>query len=65
MNVKKGSAARDIPTNVCPKCTGFLIKDFDGDSHCLQCGYVAYARLPRHVAATKRERRPSHGGVSL
>jgi len=65
MKVMKGPAMRDTPTNVCPRCTGALIKDFDGDSQCLQCGYIAYQRLPKHVVPTKRDRRPSHGGVNL
>jgi ribosomal protein S27AE len=60
----KDSARLDALANVCPKCSGTLIKDLDDDRHCLQCGYIAYARLPKN-GPSKRERRPSHGGVSL
>ncbi len=60
----KRSAPLDAPTNVCPRCSGRLIKALDGDRECLQCGYIAYARPPKH-RPTKRERRPSHGGINL
>ena len=60
----RGSPAPDAPTNVCPRCSGSLIKTLDGDRECLQCGYIAYARLPMH-RPTKRERRPSHKGINL
>jgi len=58
------SASLDARPNVCPKCTGTLIEDFDGDRECLQCGFIAYARPPDHVP-TKRERRPSYKGINL
>lgn len=60
----KDAAGPDAPANVCPKCSGSLIKNLDGDRQCLQCGYVAYARLPKHVPS-KRERRPRHKGFDL
>jgi hypothetical protein len=60
----KGSAAPDAPTNVCPRCTGILIKDLDDDRQCLQCGYVAYARIAKDTS-TKGERRPSYKGLRL
>ncbi len=60
----KGSAPLEAPTNVCPRCGGRLIKAQNGDRECLQCGYIAYARPPRH-RPTKRERRPSHKGIYL
>jgi hypothetical protein len=60
----KGSATPDARSNVCPKCSGTLIKDLDGDSECLQCGYIAYARLPKAVPPDGK-RRPSHGGLKL
>ncbi len=64
MEVKKGSVAPDAQAKVCPKCSGFLIKDLDDDRKCLQCGYVAYAQLPKHTRP-KRERRPTYKGLKL
>jgi ribosomal protein S27AE len=61
----KGSAARGTRANVCPRCSGTLIKDMDDDRQCLQCGYVAYARRPKQVPGKGRERRPSHKGINL
>jgi hypothetical protein len=41
-----------------------LIEDLDGDHQCLQCGYIAYARVPKDVPPEGR-RRPKHGKVKL
>jgi hypothetical protein len=60
-----GSATIDARPNVCPKCTGTLIKGLDGDDQCLQCGFVVYARLPERVDPTKRERPPTYRGMNL
>ena len=60
-----GSATVDAKPNVCPKCSGTLIKDLDGDDECLQCGFVAYARLPKEVDHTKRERPPTYKGMVI
>ena len=60
----KGPATPDAPSSVCPKCSGTLIKDLDGDRECLQCGYIAYARLPKNVPP-EGKRRPTHGGLKL
>jgi ribosomal protein S27AE len=60
----KGSATVDAQPNVCPKCQGSLFPDLDGDLQCLQCGYIAYARLP-DPAPAKRERPPSYKGIKL
>jgi ribosomal protein S27AE len=60
----KGLVKPDTRASVCPRCEGTLIPDLDGDRQCLQCGYVAYARLPSHIP-TKRERRPTHQGMDL
>jgi ribosomal protein S27AE len=58
-------ATIDARSNVCPKCRGTLIKYFDDDRECLQCGYVAYAQLPKDVDPTKRERLPTYKGMQL
>jgi rubredoxin len=63
--VVKAPPAQKIPPNVCPKCSGTLIKDLDDDRHCLQCGYIVYARPPKNVVRTRPRRRPSHGGLYL
>ncbi len=55
----------DASANVCPRCGGTLIKDLDDDRECLQCGYIAYARLPERVVPAKRRRRPSYKGFKL
>lgn len=60
----KGSATIDARLNACPRCSGTLIKDLDGDSECLQCGFVAYARPQTYIPA-KRERPPSYKGMNL
>ncbi len=60
-----GSATIDARPNVCPKCSGTLIEDFDGDAQCLQCGFVAYARPPHPVDPTKRERPPTYKGLKI
>jgi len=60
----KGSATIDAPPNACPRCSGSLIPDLDGDRECLQCGYIAYAQLPKHEPA-KRERPPTYKGMKL
>ena len=61
----KGSATIDAPPNACPRCSGSLIPDLDGDRECLQCGFVVYARLPERVDPTKRERPPTYKGMKL
>jgi len=62
--VERGSATRDAPSNVCPKCKGTLIKNQGDDRHCLQCGYIAYARVPKDVTP-EGKRRPKHGKIKL
>lgn len=59
------SATLDARPNVCPKCSGSLIKDLDDDRKCLQCGFVAYARPPEPVDPAKRERSPTYKGMNL
>ncbi len=60
----KRSATLGARPNVCPKCRGSLFPYLDGDRQCLQCGYIAYARLPK-PAPSKRERPPSYQGINL
>jgi ribosomal protein S27AE len=60
-----GSATIDARPNVCPKCGGTLIEDFDGDRECLQCGFIVYARVPKDVDPAKRERPPTHQGIRI
>lgn len=60
----KGPLTPDSSSNVCPKCSGTLIEDLDDDRKCLQCGYIAYARLPKKVPPEGR-RRPKHGKIKL
>jgi ribosomal protein S27AE len=60
-----GSAATEASANVCPRCSGTLVKDLDDDRECLQCGYVAYARLPDDVVPANGERRPNYKGFKL
>ncbi len=64
VEVVKSPVTPDAPSNVCPKCKGTLIEDLDGDRECLQCGYVAYARVPKDVPREGR-RRPKHGKIKL
>jgi hypothetical protein len=59
------SATVDARPNACPKCNGMLIDYFDGDRLCLQCGFVAYARLPKDVDPKKRDRPPTYKGMKL
>ena len=59
------SATIDAQPDACPKCSGTLIKDFDGDHECLQCGCVVYARPPIPVDPTKRERLPTFQGIKI
>jgi ribosomal protein S27AE len=61
----RGLATLDASANVCPRCGGTLIKDLDDDRECLQCGYIAYARLPKNGVPAKRRRRPSYKGFKL
>lgn len=58
------SPAQDAPANVCPKCGGSLMKTLEGDRECLQCGYIAHARLPKRATPESR-RRPKHGKAKL
>lgn len=60
-----GSATIDARPNVCPKCSGTLIKDFDGDDKCLQCGFIAYAHPPMPVDPKKRDRPPTYQGLKI
>jgi ribosomal protein S27AE len=59
------SATVDARPSACPKCNGTLIDYFDDDRLCLQCGYIAYARQPKDVDPTKRERPPTYKGMQL
>jgi ribosomal protein S27AE len=65
MEVMTASATVDTRPNVCPRCNGILIKYFDDDRECLQCGFVAYAHPPHPVDPTKRERPPTYKGMEL
>jgi hypothetical protein len=64
-------AATQSPPKTCPRCTGLLVVEYDGDRVCIVCGEYWYAPpagsfVPTLVkeAKPRKRGRPSKGHVA-